>query len=164
MSPSSTLAKQLGDGERMNCENMLSSLRAPSADEGFKDGDVCGRHPGFIGTSFVTGLPCMLSTSKRQVSAVDGLSVNSGRGELQSIVVSKLKTEDGQTVGLVVRDFSRGLPAPGIVKASRSRCIRRLCASSFEWNLPACWRYLERILQSMALPIRRSGPAQGVCG
>lgn len=65
MSPSSTLAKQLGDGERMNCENMLSSLRAPSADESFNDGDVYGRDPGFIGTSFATGLPCMLSTSKR---------------------------------------------------------------------------------------------------
>lgn len=59
-----------------------------------------------------TGLPCILSASKRQVSAVGGLSVNSGRRELQSIVVSKLKTEDGQTVGLVVRDFCKGFAGP----------------------------------------------------
>jgi hypothetical protein len=58
----------------------------------------------------------MPSTSKRQVSAAGGLSVNSGRGELQSIVVSKLKTEDGQMVGLVVQDFFKGLAAPGDCK------------------------------------------------
>jgi hypothetical protein len=40
---------------------------------------------------------------------VDKLSVNSGRKVLQVIVVSWLKTKDGQTVRLMIWAFFKGL-------------------------------------------------------
>lgn len=96
----------------MNCENISSSLRAPSADKFSPDGDISVCHAGLGGMSFIAGLPCMLSTSKRKGSVVDELSVNSGRGVLQAIVVSWLKTKDGHTEGLVIRAFFGGLAVP----------------------------------------------------
>ena len=114
LSPCSTLVdgRQLGDGERMNCENISSSPRAVSADKISRDGDISVCHAGLRGMSFITGLLYMLSTSRRKGLVVVELSVNSGRGLLQAIVVSWLRTKDGQTVGLVVRAFFDGLVVP----------------------------------------------------
>ena len=96
--------KQLGDGDRINSEN-TSSSRAPSADDDSEDGDISGRHSRFRDASFTAGLLCMLLKGER--------SVNSCQGESQSVAVSKLKTKDGHTVGLVVRAFFRGFAVPG---------------------------------------------------
>jgi hypothetical protein len=71
--------KQLRDGERMNSENTLLSLRAPSADEGAEDGGVSGRHSRFRDASFTTELPCILL--KRQDSVEGERSVNPAQGE-----------------------------------------------------------------------------------
>ena len=92
---------QLGDGERMNCKNVSSSPKARSADKPSREGDISGRHTEVRGMLFLTGLSYILSKSKRKDSVVNKLSVNSRRGVLQAIMVSWLKTKDGQTVGLM---------------------------------------------------------------
>lgn len=86
--------------------------------------------------SFVAGLPVMLSTSKRKGSVVDELSVNSGRGVLQAIVVSWLKTKDGQTVGLVIRAFLGALVAPDDCEDVRVKQYSSLVSFLFRVESP----------------------------
>jgi hypothetical protein len=79
----------------MNCENISSSLRAPSADKFSQDGDISVYHARLKGMSFIAGLSCMLLTLKRKGLIVNELLINSRRGVLQAIVVAWLKTKDG---------------------------------------------------------------------
>jgi hypothetical protein len=138
LSPWSTPAdgRQLGDGERMNCENISSSPRAPSADKFSWDGDISVCHVRLRGMSFIAGLPCMLSTSKRKGSVVDELSVNSGRGVLQAIVVSWLKIKDGQMIGLVIRAFFGGLAVPDDCEGVRVKQYSSLMSFLFRVESP----------------------------
>ncbi len=92
--------KQLGDGDRMNSENISSSPKALSANEEPEDTGVSDRHSKLRDASFTRGLLCM--PLKRQGLVVGEYSVSSCQGELHSVPVSKLKTKDGHTVGLVV--------------------------------------------------------------
>lgn len=74
-------------------------------------------------------------------------------------MVFKLKTEDGQTVGLVVRDFFKGFAGPGDCKGIQVKVYSSSVRFLFRVESPCVLALLRRILQNMVLPIRRSGPA-----